>query len=381
MNNNIPVLLFMRALKWAGEIATLVLFVIIIGFHVSCAKKPIKYEQAESLKVNDEFERAVEIKAAEEPPVAPATPVKEPEKAITTETKSEPTKATKVKSETKTETKKKKTVKPEPVKVAPVVPPPPPVPVVHEPAIEGQKGFVGRRPIRDPFRVGEKVVHAVRYYRVNAGELSLEVRPFVEVNGKKNYTFATSLRSNPTFDSFYSLDDLAITHVDFETFLPSVFTLTVKETGQLREGRGIFDWQTKKATYWEKKYTKDKGHQEKKLNWDILEYSQNVFSAISYMRVFDWEVGKEVAFRVADDNENQIFRGKAIRKEVLETDIGEFNTVVIKPEIEVKGVFKPVGDIYMWLSDDERKFLLKIESKIKIGTIKTEVIRIEKGRE
>lgn len=54
--------------------------------------------------------------------------------------------------------------------------------------------------------------------------------------------------------------------------------------------------------------------------------------------------------------------------------------IKIKPEISVKGVFKPVGDIYIWLSDDDRKYPLRLESSIKIGTLVSEVTAIEPGQ-
>lgn len=251
----------------------------------------------------------------------------------------------------------------------------------HEPAdVEDQVGFQGRRPLKDPFRVGEEVVHEVHYFKVSAGELALKVEPFVEVNGRKSYSMVTSIKSKGMFSNFYSADDKSVTFLDYELLIPRVFTLHVKESGQLREARSFFDFDKLKATYWEKKVTKKNGVEEKKQEWDIQTYSQNVFSAAFYMRVFQWDVGKEYAFRVADDGENLIFRGKALRKEKISTDAGDFNAIVIQPQIEAKGVFKPVGDIYFWLSDDDRKYILRIESSIKIGTLVSEVIKINPGQ-
>lgn len=252
--------------------------------------------------------------------------------------------------------------------------------IKREPEIEDEEGFLGRRPIQDPFRAGEEVVHDVHYFKVSAGELFLKVDPFVEVNGRKAYTFTTAIKSSSMFSTFYSADDKAVTYVDFMDLVPHVFSLTVKETGQLKDAKGLIDLQKNTATYWEKKFTKKNGQEEKKLEWEVLPFSQNVYSAAYYMRLFKWEVGKEYAFRVADQGENLVFKGKALRKEKLETEIGTFDTIVIKPEITVKGVFRPIGDIFFWLSDDDRKFILRIESNIKIGTIVSEVTKLNKGQ-
>lgn len=259
---------------------------------------------------------------------------------------------------------------PSPVKVVE------PVLLQHEPSIEDSVGFEGRRPIVDPFRVGETVIHDVSYFKVSAGQLKLKVEPFSNVNGKKSYTFAIEISSNSMFSSFYSVEDRAETLVDYETLVPHVFSLHVKESGQMREAKSRFDHSSNQAYYFEKKITKKDGLEEKKQNWEMPTFSQNVYSAIFYMRLFKWDIGKEYTFRVAHDNENIVFRGKALRKEKLETQAGTFNTIVIKPEFTIKGAFRPVGDIFFWMSDDDRKLVLRIESHIKIGTLVSEAVQI-----
>jgi hypothetical protein len=255
------------------------------------------------------------------------------------------------------------------------------VPPKRLPEYESSVGFPpgSRRPSKDPFRVGEKVTMLVSYFKAKAGEMTLEVRPFVEVNGKKSYRWYTSLKTIGVFSSFYSVEDWSETMVDFENLVPSVFNLNVRESSQLKQAKGYIDNQTLKAKYYEKKYTEKNGQEEKRQEWLTLPFSQNVFSAAFYMRVFNYEVGKEYAFNVADDEKNVLFKAKCLRKEKLETDAGTFDTIVIQPNFEINGVFKPMGEIYFWLSDDDRKFLLRIESDIKIGTIVAEALRVDRG--
>lgn len=349
-------------------------------FLASCASDFLKYEKSEELKDIKEFEHQVKIEAPELPtendknqvassvpsPVAPnhETSVVKPTVSTVVETKLKTTPQKK----NKKEVIKKSDIKENPVASS-----------HHEPELEGQSGFLLRRPMKDPFRVGEKIVHEVSYFSTTAGTLTMSVKPFAQVNDRRSYHFNIAIKTTSLFDMFHSVDDYVSTLVDFETFIPSVFTLHVKETNQLKEARFFYDQNKKQANYWEKKFTKENGSEEKKLQWEAADYSQNVFSAIYYMRVFQWEVGKENAFRVTDAEENLVFRGKGIRKEKLSTDIGDFNTIVIKPEIELRGKFKPVGDIYIWLSDDDRKYILRIESKIKIGTLVSEVVQLEPG--
>lgn len=358
---------------------------------VSCRSSYLKYDKIDQLNKNDEFESQVKII-----PVAPLTPpggqtsesqtqgVAEPSNLqsgtkSTTESMSaskqgSQTAKTSDKNEKADKKKKQKVKKSDTTKKIET-------PTKREPDIEDTEGFgVSRRPNIDPFRVGEEVVHDVHYFKVSAGELALKVEPFVEVNGRKSYSLATEIRSSRMFSTFYSVDDRAVTLMDFDLLIPRVFTLQVKESAQLRQTRSFFDFDQLKATFWEKKVTEKDGVEERKLQWDILNYSQNVFSTIFYMRIFKWEVGKQYSFRVSHEQENLVFKGTALRKEKLKTEIGDFQAVVVKPEMMVQGIFKPVGDIFIWLSDDDRKYVLRIESSIKIGTLVSEIVKLNPGQ-
>lgn len=251
----------------------------------------------------------------------------------------------------------------------------------HLPAFEDQESFIGRRPVTDPFRVGEKMTFEVSYFGVVAGELTMKVMPFVFVNGRKSYHFAASGQTASVFEMFYAVNDWLETFVDYENMVPMSYALHVKESKQLRETRCFFNWQTLKGSFWDKRITKEDGVEEKKFEWDILEYSQNVFSAPFYLRVFKLEPGKKLVYRLAHEKENILITAEVLRREKIETPAGTFNSIVLQPHIEIGGVFKPIGDIFLWLSDDDRKFILRIESKIKIGKIVAELKSLNRGQE
>lgn len=360
-------------------IQTFVAAFLALGLLTSCGSKYLKYDKESDLKDMKEFNQKVDIVIPEEPTDAAAVapgPVVEEAKTTSATTTTPQVPAVESKKTGRSKAKVSKLKAPRSLKgktgtAKPVGP------TRRQPELESDQGFEGRRPLRDPFRVGEKVVHKVHYYSVSAGSLDMQVKPFAQVNGRKAYNFNINIKTSNWYSSIYSVDDRMTTLVDFETMVPWVFQLHVRETGQLRESRMLFD--KNQATFWERKVTKKDGEEEKKLNWEILDYSQNIFSGIFYMRTFQWPLGVENAFRVADNGKNMIFRGKAIRKEKLSTDIGDFDSIVVQPQIELAGKFEPVGDIFIWLSDDDRKFILRIEAKIKIGTLVSEVIELKPG--
>lgn len=352
--------------KLSGLLGSLILLSLL-----ACSSSSLKYEKAGDIKKIEEFDKAVEIiKPGQQPAAAPAPTVGESAKEAVPAKEAKPAK--------KSAPKKAVVKTPTPKKSEPVAAK---APERRQPDIEDTVGFnSGRRPIADPFREGEEVVHDVHYFKVSAGNMKFKVEPFATVNGRKSYTFAIEIGTSSLFSSFYSVEDRAETFVDFEDLVPRAYQLHVKETNQLREAKMLFDVDKNTATFWERKVTKDDGEQEKKQHWDILPYSQNVYSVIFYMRNFAWEPGKEYSFRIANDNENLVFSGKALRREVLQTKLGPMKAIVVQPNIVLKGKFKPIGDNFIWLSDDDRKYILRIESKIKIGTLISEVVSIKPGR-
>ncbi len=328
----------------------LVLVVFLFSMGACSTKKILEVENADQQLKMDQYERNLKLKITESGPTElKVVQIKAPEKSTLPEIMRPK------KESAKPEAKK---VVPKPTKIA-----------KHLPELEGSVGFNGRRPIVDPFVVGERVRLKLSYFNVVAGYMDVEVLPFVEVNGRKSYHLQITGKSNSFFSNIYSVDDKAETFLDYETMTPYNMSISVKETKQLREIRSYFDWKKKKCFYWEKKITKKSGLEERNFNWDIMPYSQNVFSAVFYMRTFTLIPGQTISFRVADEKKNMVVKGHVLKRETLTTALGEIKTIKMKPEIEIEGIFKPIGEVYFWMTDDDRKLIVRIESKIKIGTI------------
>lgn len=338
--------------------------VLLLSFSLlcGCAGKILQIERSdEKLKVG-EFDSKMEVKEAEVIAPPPEPVIKEVVDKVVIDKK----------------TGKKKIVKaPVPAKVPEIEKTKGP----RQPEIEDAEGFDGRRPLVDPFRVGEKVTLDVSYFNMTAGVMTVETKPFVTVNGQKAYHFELNGNTTSFFSKVYEVQDKAVTYVRYDDLVPLSLSISIKESKQLGETRTFFDWKTKKASYWQKKIIKDKGERSKQIDWEIQPFSQNVISAAYYIRNFKLTPGKKLAFRVADEGKNIVFTAEVLRKEKISTPLGELDTVVIRPRVTADGAFKPIGDILIWITDDDRKFLVKLESKIKIGTIVAKLKSIDKGQE
>ena len=60
--------------------------------------------------------------------------------------------------------------------------------------------------------------------------------------------------------------------------------------------------------------------------------------------------------------------------EVLETKIGVIDCMVFKPIMQEGRVFEDGEKMKVWISNDENRLLIKVETEIWAGTIKAELI-------
>jgi len=316
---------------------------------VGCASKPLQYENAAELSKIEEFDKIVQIK--EMPPAGEE--LKAEEKAPPPIIAVKPKKVV----------KKVKTKKIE----------------VRQPTLEDAEGFAGRRPIVDPFRIGEKVTMMMTYFGVSAGDMILTTQPYKEVNGRKSYHFHVALRSSDLFSMFYLVDDWGETFVDYETLLPATMAIGATESKKLLALKSVLDHTKLKGYRWERAVYKGEEPKEKNTVWDILPYSQNVISAFYYIRTFRLVPGKTINFRVADDGKNMVVKVEILRREKIKTLKGEFQTLVLKPTVEIGGIFQPMGNVFFWVTDDDRKLFVRMEAEIKIGKIIGQLKEFELG--
>lgn len=343
----------------------IVLALFFLGTLTFCAGRILQHEKADEALRVDEFDQKVEVKEESPAPIPPPPAPVVKEMPVPLEAKA----AAKKKKKEKQTAEKPKPVE-RPKKKGP-----------RQPEMEDKEGFEGRRPLQDPYRPGEKVTFDISYFNVNAGTLTMEVKPFVTVNGQKSYHFELSGRTNSFFSRVYEVDDHVTTYLSYDEMIPHSLQVSIKESSQLAEARTFFDWKSMRASYWQKRITKEKGERSKKIEWDLLPFSQNVITAPFYLRAFKLAPGKKLAFRVADEGKNIVFTGEVLRREKLKTPIGELNTVVVRPQVTADGEFKPIGEILIWLTDDDRKFFVRLESKIKIGTIVAKLRSLDKGQD
>src|SRR3989338_3265834 len=230
---------------------------------------------------------------------------------------------------------------------------------------------------KSPFRVGEKTTYKLTWFAIKAGEVTMEVHPFAYVNDRKAYHFLGSVKSSSVMDLIHSIDDWMESYVDTDTFYPFKAALHGIETDRLREGRTIFNYDKRKVSYWMKRVHVGKGTKEKQATDKIFPGMVDIFSSAYYLRTLPLKVGKKYQADLYYEGKRYVVNAMVLGREKFETEFGLIDTIVVRPTAKFEGQMQTSGDTKIWFTDDDRRFLVQLETKVKIGYLMGKVKTIE----
>lgn len=213
------------------------------------------------------------------------------------------------------------------------------------------------------FGLGEKLVFDVNYGFITAGEATLQVAGTDTIAGRACYRIEFRVNSLPSFSWIYRVEDKYVTYVDEETIAPWKFEQHVREGSYSRDFTASFDQRRNIATTSEGKYR-------------IPPYVHDILSAFYFARTLDYgpmKAGDQVQmFNFYKDTTYEL-GVRFLGRQELEVGAGTFRTVVIEPLVKEGGLIKSEGRIVIWLTDDDRKLPVRVNTKVVIGSIDTEL--------
>ncbi len=193
------------------------------------------------------------------------------------------------------------------------------------------------------FQVGEKLEYVIRYGRIIAGNSSLSIPEMVYFNGHPSFKIVSRAWSNKFFSKFYKVDDYSESIVDM---------------------RGIFSWRFEKHLR-EGSYKKDLIAIHDQINHvayidssDTLKippFVHDILSAMFFIRTMDLAPGDTVYLDNQDNGKVYPLKIVIHRREKVKVKAGTFNCLVAEPFLRTPALFKQKGRIVVFLSDDQYK--------------------------
>lgn len=220
-------------------------------------------------------------------------------------------------------------------------------------------------PVRMAGYSREKLFYDIYWMGIYAGKAVLEAE-----NKNGIFRITSRVQSAPVISAFYKVEDFAECIVT--NGLPFKLRLKLQEGPHTSDKETVFDMGSRKITFINYLKGKKKEHDIPNGSiWDIL-------SGFYFIRTQKLEAGKPAYVDIFDSN--KFFRAEVniLKKQTLQiSGIGEVSTLVIKPELKSEGLFKKTGDILIWLTDDDRKIPVRVETRIPVGSVVAELKGIE----
>lgn len=216
-----------------------------------------------------------------------------------------------------------------------------------------------------PYGVNERLVFDASYFAIEGGTVVLEVAGIEKVGGRDAYHIVSTAKTTKFFSRIYEVNDVIESFIDKEKQNSLKIKIDQHEGSTKKKGEIIFDQEHNKAII-----PKERN---KKIVYDIVENVQDSLSSLFHVRRQKLEVGKDIVFDTYASRKNWQLVVQVLKKERIKVKAGTFNTILVKPLLKYNDVFINKGDVYVWLTDDEKKMPVKMKSEIIIGSISVEL--------
>lgn len=237
--------------------------------------------------------------------------------------------------------------------------------------------FLKRAVENYPFSIGERLTLVLRWTAIPAGEAIMEVKEGNVIEGRPTFKFWGAVHSNRVVDLIYRVNNSVETWVDKEAFLPYEFQLLQDEKEQVKRTRVIYNHKEGQANFTAERISKRWGdHSDARVD-KLVPGAQDLWSALYYVRLLDFKVGQKQKLFVYENGKNYEVELEPLSSEVIRTSLGAFSCWKIEVHIKLENVLKPTGKVYMWLSSDAKRYLVRFDAKIKIGNLNGELVGIE----
>lgn len=229
------------------------------------------------------------------------------------------------------------------------------------------------------FQNGEELTYKI-YYNLNfvwvpAGEVTFKVW-----DEGTQYHYQAIGKTYESYEWFFVVKDRYDSWVDKNTLLPNYSEREVNEGDYHIFEKIAFNQGGRKMSVWR---APQRGGAEKKTEHTVTDCVHDVLSSLYHLRNVDFSnqaAGMAIPFRVFMDQEEFPLRmrymGKTESKKVY--GMGRYRTLKFQPDVIAGNVFDEDSKMSVWVSDDQNRIPLLIESPVSVGSVKM-VIKEYKG--
>jgi hypothetical protein len=205
-----------------------------------------------------------------------------------------------------------------------------------------------------PWGVGERTEYDVKFGPLKVGSGSMEVAGREELRGEPVWHTVFRIKGG-TF--FYKVDDR----------MESWFTRD--DLSSLRYIQDINEGSRDRTRTFEIFPDRQVFVENDKPEAPSVDNPLDDGSFIYFIRTTPMVVGQTYEYHRYFRPDRNPVRIQVLRKERVSVPAGTFDAIVVRPIIKAKGVFSENGQAELWFSDDERRIMLQMKTKLSFGSL------------
>ena len=215
-------------------------------------------------------------------------------------------------------------------------------------------------PNRLPFVVGERLTYNAKVSAMNAGKATISVEGIEMVRGIPTFHTIFDVRGRVLFKRFAN---------HYESWFDTTSLVSLRLSQKTDDVDKKYEFFPEQKIY----IRNGDGIQNPSVSMPLDECS-----FLYYLRSLPLEIGKTYTVDRYYHAEKNPIVVTVLRKEHISVPAGEFDAIVLKPVIKSNGLFSERGDAEVWLASDASHTLLKLKSKLALGTLYLELKTIER---
>jgi hypothetical protein len=210
--------------------------------------------------------------------------------------------------------------------------------------------------VKTAFPRNEKMVYDLTWLGVKAGTVSLHI--LQREDG--SWRVLGEARSSPLFSLFFPVEDRFETALGSDLY-PEWITLQQREGGYRAFRRIIFHQDRLQVV-------SGKDNDPSK-TYRLNRPAHNELTSFLVLRTLPLRAGRSVFVETFAADKSYTVEVKVIKKERMQTGLGEVEAIKVRPELPFRTVQEQRGEFYAWFTDDPRRLPVRLEGGVILGSI------------
>jgi Protein of unknown function (DUF3108) len=227
-----------------------------------------------------------------------------------------------------------------------------------------------------PFDSGERAVYKASWNGIPVAIAEISTTSQI-IDGKKFYNVQVEAKTSPVLDLIWKMRDTITSTIEAKALAPTRFTFSQRENRKIIDTEARFDRATKKWFV-----HRDERRKVKKYEFDQPPNTIDPITAVYLARSQDLKVGDHLYFNIFGGRYRYLLDLEVERREKIQITSGSVDAFKIVPRIKnlmKQGYAERMNEASVWISADERRIPVMLNSKIFVGSIYIERIEDKIG--